>query len=258
MKKINNLQKSKIFEPQKPKILRKGQIWVSVIIYTMVAILSLVLILNTGIPLLSELKDRAIFEKVKDIMIDLDAHVTTIASQGIGSQATVAFEIRDGVVKFTDDSFMWEIETDKEIISPRSKSQIGNLIVSSNANVKTYDVPNYYILETVIKNDTFRAYFNKQGSKNSWTAFTTSDIINNVSFNAEPMDGTFTFNLNGNTDTESGTGYTEMVPSGNNSYLGRAKVIAHMNTTFAKYDLEYTLDSLSDFVKVNVKNIEIK
>ena len=47
-----------------------------------------------------------------------------------------------------------------------------------------------------------------------------------------------------------------MVPSGNNSNQGYAKVIAHMNTTFASYDLEFTLESYADFLTVNVKNFQ--
>ena len=49
-----------------------------------------------------------------------------------------------------------------------------------------------------------------------------------------------------------------MVPSGNNTNLGRAKVVAHMNSTFAEYDLEFVLESYSDFVTVKVKNFNAK
>ena len=45
-----------------------------------------------------------------------------------------------------------------------------------------------------------------------------------------------------------------MIPPGNNSNLGSAKVIAHMNTGFGDYDLEFTLQSYADFLTVNVKN----
>lgn len=238
-------------------IFKKGQIWVSVIIYTMVAILALVLILNTGVPLLTELKDRAVVDKVSDIMVNLDRHITEIANQGEGSQATVSFEIRDGEIKFENDQLVWEIETDSEIISPRSSTKLGNVIVSSNANVKTFDTTNYYILESTIKNDTFKAYFNKKNSKDSWGYINTSGVIYNLSFNGEAMSGDFTFNLNDDVTSFEGTGYTTMLPSGNNTNLGQAQVIAHMNTSFARYDLVFSLTSYSDFIKVNVKNIEI-
>ena len=52
---------------------KKGDIWISVIIYTLVAIVALALILSTGMPILSEIREKAVFSKVKDTMIDLVA-----------------------------------------------------------------------------------------------------------------------------------------------------------------------------------------
>jgi len=141
------------------------------------------------------------------------------------------------------------------IISEGKK--LGNVIISSNANVKTYDTTNYYILESTIKNDTFRAYFNKKNSKESWDYINTSGIIHNISFNGEAMSGDFIFNLNDDVTSFNGTGYTSMTPSGNNTNLGQAQVTAHMDTSFATYDLVFTLSSYSDYLKVNVKNIQI-
>lgn len=238
---------------------KKAQVWVSAIIYTLVAILALVLILNTGIPILTELKDRAVFEKVKDVMLDLDKQITEIAGQGEGSQATVSFEVKEGEVKFQDNQLIWEIETDSEIISPRSRTKIGNLIIASNANVKTIETDSHFIMESYIQNDTFRVAFNKTGSESSWVMYNVSDIIQNISYNGNNMDGDFTFSLNNNASTvENITGYVKMTPPGNNSNLGSARITAHINSSFAEYDLVFTLGSYADFITLNVKNIEIK
>ena len=72
------------------------------------------------------------------------------------------------------------------------------------------------------------------------------------------MGPTFKFNLNNNDTSGQGYGYTKMVPAGNNSNLGRAKVIAHMNSSFAEYDLEFTLESYADFLIVKIKNFRPK
>jgi len=113
-------------------------------------------------------------------------------------------------------------------------------------------------METNIKNDTFSVAINKKGNEDSWVNYNTSEIIQNVSYNGNNMDGTFTFDLNNNISSAIGNGYITMQPSGNNSNLGRAKVVAHMNTSFAEYDLEFILESYADFLTVNVKNIDIK
>jgi hypothetical protein len=237
---------------------RKGEIWVSAIIYTMVAVLALVIIMNTGIPLLTELKDRSVFEKVKGIMLDLDMKITEIANQGEGSQATLSFEIRDGEMKFRDNKIIWEIETKSEIVSPRTSTKLGNLIISSNANVRTYQMADYYVMETEIKNDTFRVVANRLGSKTNPVYFNTSQIIENISFNGVDMPGTFTFNLNGNMSSAAGVGYIEMLPGGNHTNVGKARIVAHMDTNFSQYDLVFVLNSYADFVAVNIKNVKIK
>ncbi len=237
---------------------KKAQVWVSAIIYTLVAILALVLILNTGIPVLTEMKDRATFEKTKDIMQDLDSQITEIANQGIGSQATVSFDIKEGEIKFQNNQLVWEIETKSEIISPRSSTKSGNLIIASNANVRTIETDDFFIMESYIENDTFRFAANKKGSKDNHVAFNVSQIVQNISYNGNNMNGDFVFSLNDEQSSKNGTGYIEMVPSGNNTNLGSARIIAHMDTEFAYYDLVFTLGSYADFVTVNVKNIEIK
>ena len=241
----------------KQKSQKKAQVWVSAIIYTLVAILALVLILNTGIPILTELKDRAVFEKVKEIMLDMDEHITEIASQGIGSQSSVSFEVKDGEISFDNNQMIWEIETKSEIISPRTRTKIGNLIIASNANVRTIETSNHFIMESYILNDTFRFAVNKLGSSGSLVSYNVSDVVANISYNGDNMDGDFKFSLNDEPTSMNGTRYIEMIPSGNNSNLGSARIIAHMNSEFANYDLVFTLGSFADFVTVNIKNIEI-
>jgi len=237
---------------------KQGQVWVSAIIYTMVAVLALVLILNSGVPLLNELKDRAVFEKVKSIMLDLDSQITDIASQGEGSQSTVSFEVRDGELKFENSRLVWELETKSEILTPRTSTVLGNLIIASNANVNTYETATHYVMYTTITNDTFMVAVNKTGDIENWVAIDSTKLLENVSFNGDNMDGVFTFNLNNNISSQTGNGYVKMSPSGNHSNLGRATITAHMNTSFAEYDLEFTLESYADFVTVNVKNIKTK
>lgn len=237
---------------------RKAQIWISVIIYTMVALLALLLLLNTGLPILTEMRDRSSFNKIKDIMLDLDKHITDISGQGEGSQSSVSFEIRDGEIKFIDDSLVWEIETKSSIMSPRSSIMLGNLIASSNSNVRTYETSDAFIMSTRIKNDTFTVNISKIGSRDNWQTYNTSRIIRYMDYNGNKLAGTFKFDLNEDINSASGNGYTYMYPSGNNSNVGRAKVIAHMNSTFGEYDLEIVMESYSDFLNIRFKNFKVK
>ncbi len=240
------------------KKTKKSQIWISVIIYTMVALLALVLILNTGLPILTEMKERSLFNKIKDAMLDLDRHITDIAKQGEGSQAAVSFEIKEGEMKFLDNQLIWEIETSSKLISPRTSTKIGNLIISSNSNIRSFELEDYYIMETFIKEDNFSVRINKFNSKEAPGDINTSRLIEYISFNGEKMDGNFNFYINNNETSSLGTGYTEIIPAGNNTNVGSAKVVAHVDSDFGKYKLEFTLESYADFLIVRVKNFKPK
>ncbi|NTV23000.1 MAG: hypothetical protein HGA85_01320 [Nanoarchaeota archaeon] len=238
----------------------RAQIWISVIIYTLVALLAIVIMLSTGLPIMTEMKDRAVYTKTKDVMTELDRHIVDLSGQGDGAQSEVSFEVREGAVKFEGDKMVWEIETKSRMVSPRSSSRFGNLIIASNANVRTYETASSYIMETTIHDDNFSVEIAKLGTHESWVPMATSALVTKVSYNGAPMpsSGSFNFSINGLSASSVGNGYTELQPSSDSSNLGRAKVVAHMNTTFAYYDLEFILESYSDFVIVRMKNFEPK
>jgi hypothetical protein len=242
----------------KNKKNKKAEVWVSVIIYTLVAILALALLLSTGLPILNEMRERTVFSKTKDIMLELDRHLTDLSNQGEGSQSTVSFEIREGKIFFDEDQITWEIEAKSPIISPRTTSTLGNLIISANANIKTYESNTGYLLETKVKDIPFRVNITKIGDKNNWEPINTSKLINYIEYDTNKMDGAFNFNINEVEESTIGNGYTIIIPQGNHSNLGRAKVVAHINSSFAEYDLEFTLESYADFLTVKLKNFEPK
>jgi len=238
--------------------MKKSQIWISAIIYTMVAVITLVIILNTGIPILTDMKEKVVFNKAKEVMLELDRQISEIAAQGEGSQAEVSFEVRDGEIYFYDNQLIWEIETKSQLMSPRTSITQGNLIISSNANVRTFETDNTFIMQTKIKDDTFSVEINKLGSEAFPISFNSSVIIIDITFNVEGMLGDFIFSLNNDPNSVEGIGYIEMIPQGNNTNLGTAKVVAHMDTQFGTYDLEFILQSYADFLIVNVKNFRPK
>ncbi|MBN2422193.1 hypothetical protein JXB41_03115 [Candidatus Woesearchaeota archaeon] len=240
------------------KIKRKSQVWVSAILYTLVATIALVLILEAGIPILERLKDTTTFSKTKDALLNLDEHINEVASEGEGAQRIVNLEIKEGKLIIAENQINWEFETDNRIVDPRTSQRFGNLIITSNANVQTTETDEIYILKTTIEDDSFSAKINKIGTESSWQEINTSGLIDSISFNDNELNGTFFFSINGIEDSSYGKGYTELVPSGNNTNLGRAKVIAHINSSFAEYDLEFILESYADFLITKVKNFEPK
>jgi hypothetical protein len=240
------------------KTNKRGEVWISAVLYTLIAVLALVLILEAGLPILERLKDRATFTKTKDVLLNLDKHIEEVANEGEGSQRIVSLEVKEGNLRFTNNQVTWEMETKNQLVDPRTSTTVGNLIITSNANVNTYETEDSYIMETNIENDTFAVKVFKRGSRSAWVDINTSDLIDYVSYNGVKMNGTFMFTLNNDPDSALGNGYTEMIPSGNRTNLGRAKVVAHVNSSFAEYDLELVLESFTDFVSTRIKNFEAK
>ncbi len=248
---------------------KRGQVWVSAILYTVVIIVAITLILSVGIPLINKMKDKIVFSRAKDMMLNLDKHVVDVASEGEGSQRIVPIEIVDGKMEVKNNQIVWKFDTSSEIVTSRTKIDIGNLIIISNANVEatTYnkaDGNGSFTLQTEvggtdeIEGDLFLVNISKLGSEDNWVDISTSNLINYILYKDNKIDGTFSFSINDNSTSMSGNGYTKLVPSGNNTNLGRAKVIAHINSTYASYDLEIALESFADFVTLKINNFEKK
>ncbi|MBU0757736.1 MAG: hypothetical protein KKF44_06720 [Nanoarchaeota archaeon] len=250
------MKKTKVKEGIKIKRSRKkkAEVWISAILYTLVATMALILILEAGVPILERLKDTTTFTKTKEALLNLDEHIQAVANEGEGSQRVVNLDIKDGKLSVVDNQIVWEFETKSRIVDPRTSQNIGNLVITSNANVRTYETEDNFVVQTSIKNDTFTVRINKTGSEENWQEINTSNLIDRMSFNDNILDGTFSFSINNVPESTIGLGYTMMVPPGNNTNLGRAKIIAHVNSTYAEYDLEFTLESYADFLITKVKN----
>lgn len=239
---------------------KKAQIWVSAILYLLIISTAIVLILKVGVPIIDGMKKKSNYNHAKETMLNLDKTIQDVANEGEGSQRIMPIEIKDGKLTLNDNEISWEMRSDTKIIEDSSNINIGNMVVSSNANVRTIETSNYFIMQTNIDGDIFNVSFKKIGNATNYASVNTSDLIDSVYYDGTKMNGTFDFTLNADPSSGIGNGYTEMVPMGNNTNLGRAKVVLHMNSTLSgtavSYDLVFTLMSFSDFFTVEVKNLE--
>ena len=235
---------------------KNAQIWISAVLDILIISSSLVLILKIGVPILDGMKDKSSFSNAKQTMLTLDKTIQEVASEGQGSQRIIPVDVKDGEIRIGSNEIVYEMKTKTEIIDERTSINLGNLVVSSNANVKTWEQNNLYIMQTSIEGDIFNVSIKKIGSRSNYASINTTDLIQSVYYDGEKLDGNFSFSINGDSQSTTGTGYTEMIPDGNNTNLGRAKVIAHINSTVFEYDLEFTLESFADFLTVKLKNVK--
>lgn len=235
---------------------KKGQVWISAVLYILITTIIMVIVLEIGTPLLENLKDKAIFTKTKDNFLSLDKQLKSISSEGYGSQRIIPLEIQKGSVDVTENGIRWEMKTDADIIEPGSSISLGDLIISSNSDVSAKKRGDSYILE----NSAILINFTSFGNQTNWTSGADpSSIINYMEYKTangrirQDMAGltTFTVKNNGVDLPVSGSGYTKLEKEGTS--MTQAKLILHMNST-VEYDLVFTLQSRADFLKVDIVN----
>ena len=219
--------------------MRKAQIWISAVLYTLIIVVAIVIVLSAIVPLINKMKDRAIFQKVKNELTNLDVNIVDVASEGKGSQRTMPIEIQEGTLKIANGKMFWEIRSEAKLLEPRTSLRIGNLFLSSNADVNATVVGSTIILN----NSRINVEFNK-------SATNISKIITRMSMgtiNLPNLPGGLTFKLDGN-EFPSITS-TELIP-GEGTNFGRVTVVAHTSNT--SIDVEFTLEGGADFLIMNI------
>lgn len=236
---------------------KKGQIWISAVLYILIAAVAMFLILQMGIPLLNQMRDRSSYTGARDMMVSIDKNVQEVSAEGEGSQRIIPVDIRQGamIVDNTSQALKWQIQTQSKVIEPRTSVQFGNLKVYTNIDVNTDEQPcsdNSGEMCYILENSRIRAEILKKGNITDKQDIKTSDLIRSITYKgATPtiLQGNFDFAVSGK--NPEGIAYTEMKPAGTNKNIDRASVTLHMTD---QYDLILTLESESDFLKADVKN----
>src|SRR3989344_1659064 len=103
--------------------MKKGEIWISAVLYTAIGIVAMTLILAAGIPLINKIKDRNTFAQTKELMYVFDESIRTVISEGLGSQRELSpFNIQRGDLYINENSVNWSMKTTALIVEPSSSS----------------------------------------------------------------------------------------------------------------------------------------
>jgi len=243
---------------------RRGQIWVSAVLYILITVIAVTILLEAGTPIINNLRDRTAFSKTTDAMLMLDKYITDVSEGGPGSQRVVPIDISKGNLYVKDSIFGWKFETSSKLVEPRSKINMGNLIILGTSSEETVSATEsddscYYILENsrIKVNITQFGNVNKT-LQNCSTEINTSKLINYIELKEQnsTVAGTFTFAIGGDASSSMGTGSTTLMEEGN--YLGSAVLRAEINSTKYNYTLELALDSGADFLTAKVLNLRMK
>ncbi len=225
------------------------------VLYFAIAIAGVTIVVQTGAPALANMKDAAAIDQAKDSLSNLDKIISLVAEEGRGSSRVVPLQIKRGDFVFSADldTIAYEIDTRAEVISPGTRTSIGALIFSSGSSVNVYDNGASWILE----NEHLRVNLTMAGNSSYYAPLNTSGLVEDIYFKGTGthFDGTVDILIDESATAGNGTGYTYPEETGLN--IARGRVIAHLNTTAASYDVYFTLRSGSDFIDISVKNFNI-
>jgi hypothetical protein len=231
----------------------KAQIWVSAILYILVITVVMVLVLNAGVPIIKDLQDKTVFTRSKNTFLGLNQHITEVSEEGVGSQRVVPIEIEKGYLELRDGSLKWDLKTDAKILESGQQIELGNLYISSNADVSSVSYANNYTLE----NTYMRAAFYRCEDRDTCVLNETSMLVDLVFKDPEtgsPITATGDFSFYfGDANPWSASGFSVLEDEG--SSMGAARVLYYVNYTNASYYtvVEFSLGSNRDFIEARIR-----
>lgn len=222
-------------------------------LYVGIVSVAILLVVQIGSPAITKMQDVAAVDQAKDALASLDKVLEEVASEGRGSTRVVPVQIKKGNihVESANDKIYYTLDTKAEIISPRTKREIGSLFFSSNANVDVTDNGTDIIME----NEHWIADFNKTGSSSGFAPLNTSFAIKHIYLKdaGNSLNARIFIRVDGSPASEAGNGYVYAQKTGRG--LAKGTVIVHVNSTAADYNIYYTLESGRDhFSEVAVKD----
>ena len=127
---------------------KKGDIWISAVLYFGLGIVVISILLAAGLPVINKLRDKNVVIQSKQVMHTLDQNIREVVKEGPGSQRVVTINIKKGVFVLDDKNSLviWQYNNSKVLISdPGIPVFEGKLnIITSNAAVKnTYNIQIY-------------------------------------------------------------------------------------------------------------------
>lgn len=217
----------------------------------MVVTVVMVIVLNAGIPLLKDLQDKSVFARTKNTFLSLNQQIADVSEEGVGSQRVIPLEIEKGTLELKDGALRWELRTDADILPSGQQIELGNVYITSNADVTATSYSSNYTLENTYLRATFYKCEEKAICEFNQTAMMISLIFKDPQSSAETSASAFTFDFG--TAPWNATGYSWLEDQG--SDLGAARVLYYINNTNASYYtiVEFTLASNRDFLEARIR-----
>ncbi|MBS3147070.1 hypothetical protein J4471_05255 [Candidatus Woesearchaeota archaeon] len=111
--------------------MKKGDVWISAVLYMALGIIILVIVLSVGIPIVNKIRDKNIAINTKELMLDLDRNIRTVYSEGPGSRRPVKLQITKGTFSIDEaaNTITWQFTTKVLLSQPDIEVQEGSLTI---------------------------------------------------------------------------------------------------------------------------------
>lgn len=109
---------------------RKGDVWVSAVIYLALGIVVVTLVLAAGVPLINKIRDKNTVVQTKKMLTSIDDNIRDVTTEGPGSKRVISpLEIGNGqlVVNTNNDYIEWKMTTKNKMMEPGLTFQEGML-----------------------------------------------------------------------------------------------------------------------------------
>jgi len=124
---------------------KKGDVWVSAVLYMALGLVVVTLVLAAGIPLIIKMKDRNTVTQTKNTLLVIDDDIRVVAIEGPGSRRIVSpFEIGSGqlTVNTEEDYVEWRMTTKNKMMEPNITFDEGTLNLRLDETIieEQYDI----------------------------------------------------------------------------------------------------------------------
>ncbi len=144
--------------------MRKAQIWVETVIYTLIGLVLISLVLAVAIPAINEQKDRRIVEDSINAMNSLDNKILEVYNMGPGNQREISIVVQKGELIINSDGN----EINFSILeSAYAVSEVGREIEipGTNLEIETTERGDDFNIVISRKFETLELQFNGEGNR---------------------------------------------------------------------------------------------
>ena len=102
-------------------IHKKGDVWISAVLYMALGVIVLTIILAAGVPMIQKMKDKNSFSQAKTVFFTLNQNINDVINEGPASRRYMSpFEIKSGefTIDQANDRIIWSMKTKAKMMEP--------------------------------------------------------------------------------------------------------------------------------------------